>query len=294
MITATAADQTITVTAALSNVQAIEVIVFPAGEFPVDGQALAGGAFLGGLFAAQGNGYLYYDGEPGWVLSGSVDLFSLTFAAGVPELDIFYFYVHAAGHQPDPDNLGGRWNGGRLTGSAAKCASDYGCYWARPEFGETRLDYRKMDGASAQKWFSYGRQHQAGLYQVVGGLEAGAAYHFSAWFSTWECYEWENCAGGRVSDEPYGIQLRVGIDQAGGVDPYAASVQWGAWFTATDRWTRGEALAWASAPTITVLIESRALFDWARLNNDVYVDAASLTVCEGCTRVYLPVVGSGE
>src|SRR5512136_2309149 len=65
---------------------------------------------------------------------------------------------------------------------------DAGCYWARPEFREVKaveFPNRVHSGASAIRYFTYGRMHDAGLYQVVEQVPLGARLQFSVWLQAW-------------------------------------------------------------------------------------------------------------
>ena len=54
--------------------------------------------------------------------------------------------------------------------------SRYDCYWMRPEFRNNEaasFPDRVHSGLRSQKYFSYGRMHEAGLYQRVSGITPG-------------------------------------------------------------------------------------------------------------------------
>jgi hypothetical protein len=198
----------------------------------------------------------------------------------------------------------GGWFGGRPEASrpeyiaqvvttGAKCSTDYGCYWARPEFVPTDRPERVRSGERAQKHFTYGRMHRAGLMQQVA-VTPGMWLRFSAWMQAWQCYDWNECCHHRpscISDDPASMGLRVGIDPAGGVDPAAATVVWSAPGEAFDAWREFSVATAAQAPTVTVFVRSDARFDYARVNNDVYVDDASLVQA---WPVFLPAVMRGD
>ena len=159
--------------------------------------------------------------------------------------------------------------------------SDAGCYWARPEFREVKAaEYpnRVHAGVRAVKYFTYGRMHEAGLYQVVEGVPQGAHLQFSAWLQGWMCSNGSACMGGRVSDAPARMHLQIGIDPWGGIDPWCSDVVWSPAGEAFDRWQQFQVEAMSEAGAATVFIRSRAEWDWPRLNNDVYIDDASLTI----------------
>lgn len=162
-----------------------------------------------------------------------------------------------------------------------ECLRDYGCMWARPEFGQItypEFSYRVHSGESAQKYFSFGRMHEAGLYQRVTGIVPGAPLEFSAWLQAWMCYDFLQCDYGRKSDQPGDMHLRVGIDPAGGTDPASANVVWSPEGNSFDQWAQFTVRATAQSDAVTVFTHSRAEWDFAHANNDVYLDDASLVM----------------
>ncbi len=166
--------------------------------------------------------------------------------------------------------------------------SDPTCYWARPEFNSADFDAfpnRVHNGFKAQKYFTYGRMHEAGLYQQAVGIQPSATLRFSIYMQAWQCSEPKNCGeNGSHSDAPAEMHLRVGIDPYGGTDPLSANVVWSPEKPAFDQWVQFSVQAQAKGSAVTVFSHSRAEWDWPRVNNDVYLDDASLTVVgEGTT-----------
>ena len=159
-------------------------------------------------------------------------------------------------------------------------------YWGRPEFRDVAIyEYanRIHSGQLAQKYFSWNRQHEAGLYQQVGGIQPGTLLRFSVWIQTWSCKpasaeSWNICPTGDRSNNPAPMHIWVGIDPAGGTNWAAPTVVRSPEGNAWDTWTLFQVEAVAQSDTVTVFIHSRA--DWTdaepRINNDVYVDEASL------------------
>lgn len=169
----------------------------------------------------------------------------------------------------------------------ANCkADDPGCYWRRPEFrgmNSGEFAYRIHGGFLAQKYFTFGGQHEAGLLQTVSGIQVGARLRFSVYIQTWSCLpegDWNRCPTAPKSNRPAPMHTRVGIDPTGGTDPWAAAVVWSPEMDAYDTWTLFQVEAEARTDRATVFIYSRADWtdSWFRLNNDVYVDDASLVV----------------
>ena len=159
---------------------------------------------------------------------------------------------------------------------------DDGCFWAVPEFGDVQkiaYSYRVHGGLQAQKYFTYGRMHWAGLSQKVDNVQPGARLRFSVYMQAWMCFQFiEGCQYGKISDQPSDMHLKVGIDPTGGEDPFSPNIVWSPEQSAWDVYTLFQVEAVASGSSVTVFTHSRADWDWARANNDVYVDDASLVV----------------
>ncbi len=165
------------------------------------------------------------------------------------------------------------------------CQGDVRCAWGRPEFrgvDAVEYPYRVRSGRLSQKYFSWNRQHEAGLYQQVSGITPGTRLRFSVWIHTWSCMPapdtWNVCATTPYSDRPAPMHIWVGIDPTGGTDWSAPTVVRSPEGDAYDQWTLFQVEATAQSDKVTVFIHTRA--DWVdripRINNDVYIDDASL------------------
>jgi len=155
----------------------------------------------------------------------------------------------------------------------------WGCYWMRPEFVDTARSLqanRIHSGDNSQKYFSFGRMHEAGLYQRVTGITPGARLHFSVFMEAWMCIVPANCKGGRLSENPTTMHMRVGIDPNGGTNAFSPDVVWSGELDSFDHWTQYNVEAVAQANAVTVFTHSRPEWTDFRLHNDVYVDDASL------------------
>lgn len=161
--------------------------------------------------------------------------------------------------------------------------------WKRPEFRDVKIseaDYRVRSGEMAQKYFSFGGQHIAGLYQQVNGITPGTTLRFQAYIQTWGCMPgdkgWNVCPTGHLSNSPSTFHTRVGIDPTGGTDPWAGTVVWGPEGEAYDVWTPFQVDAVAQGGTVTVFTYTHV--DWSdhvfRVNNDVYIDDATLVALD--------------
>jgi LysM repeat protein len=169
-------------------------------------------------------------------------------------------------------------------------------YWRRPEFRDVKAsDYpnRVRTGLRAAKYFSFGGQHEAGFYQQVGGIEPGTALRFAAFMETWSCLPgqtWNVCPTGDKSNSPADMHTKIGIDPTGGTNPWSASVVWSPEIDAYDAWTYFQVEAVAEYITVTVFTYSWA--DWTderfRINNDVYLDDASLIALEQAPATAVP------
>ncbi|MCS7283954.1 MAG: LysM peptidoglycan-binding domain-containing protein [Anaerolineae bacterium] len=198
------------------------------------------------------------------------------FQDGIPEIQVapgwraFYLDDPPAYIAPPPDY----------------CQGDARCAWGRPEFRGTAVyefANRVRSGQLAQKYFSWNRQHEAGLYQQVSGIRPGTRLRFSVWIQTWSCMppspeQWNVCPTGDRSNNPAPMHIWVGIDPTGGTDWAAPTVVRSPEGNAWDTWTLFQVEAVAQSDKVTVFIHSRA--DWQdripRINNDVYIDDASL------------------
>lgn len=162
---------------------------------------------------------------------------------------------------------------------------DIRCAWGRPEFRGTsraEFDYRVRSGNLSQKYFSWNRQHEAGLYQQVSGITPGTRLRFQVYMQSWSCLpaqdQWNHCPTGHLSNQPAPMHTKAGIDPTGGTNPWASTVIWGPEIDAYDVWTLFTVEATAQAGTVTVFTYSRADWPepWPRIANDVYIDDASL------------------
>ncbi|MCS7178979.1 MAG: LysM peptidoglycan-binding domain-containing protein [Anaerolineae bacterium] len=177
------------------------------------------------------------------------------------------------------------------------CGGDVRCAWGRPEFrgvASYEFSYRVRSGQLAQKYFSWNRQHEAGLYQQVSGIRPGTRLRFSVWVHTWSCMPapgtWNECRTTPFSDSPAPMHVWVGIDPTGGTDWAAPTVVRSPEGNAWDQWTLFQVEAVAQSDKVTVFIHTRA--DWQdripRINNDVYIDDASLVALGQATPTPLP------
>ena len=165
------------------------------------------------------------------------------------------------------------------------CApDDTHCAWGRPEFRGTsaaEFAYRIHGGFLSQKYFSWNRQHEAGLYQTVGNITPGTVLRFQIYMQTWSCLpgeQWNDCPTAHLSNQPAPMHTKVGIDPTGGTNPWSPTVVWSPEKDAFDVYTLFTVEATAQASSVTVFTYSRADWPepWPRIANDVYIDDGSL------------------
>jgi hypothetical protein len=81
-----------------------------------------------------------------------------------------------------------------------------------------------------------------------------------------------------LSDAPARMHLQVGIEPSGGIDPWSPQIVWSPEGEAFDHWQQFRVETMSETGLATVFVRSRAEWDWPRLNNDLFVDDASLTI----------------
>jgi hypothetical protein len=133
---------------------------------------------------------------------------------------------------------------------------------------------RIFSGSNAQHYFSYYGTHVAGIYQQVDGIAPGAKLRFSIWGHAW---------AGDGSDPAHSegggpMHMRVGIDPAGGVDPFSPAVIWSEEQNPLDVWSSFAIEAQATGDQVTVFTYSAP--EYPTQHNDVYWDHASLVAFE--------------
>lgn len=175
-----------------------------------------------------------------------------------------------------------------------KCQSDFGCWWQRMEYNPFNFDkapYRVHSGNMAQVYFSYGRMALGGIYQTVP-ITPGTWLRFTAWMQAWQCYEYgPACDWGRKTDKPSNMNLRIGIDPYGGMVVTSTNIVWSSEQEAYDRWVQFVVIAQARASSVTVFTSGGATFDYARSNNDTYLDDLSLVAISPLDKqTFLPLI----
>ena len=175
-----------------------------------------------------------------------------------------------------------------------KCQNDYGCYWMRAEYNPFdwgKAPYRVHSGNMSQVHFSYGRMSLGGIQQTAP-VTPGALLKFTAWMQAWQCFEYgPACDWGRKTDQPSDMHLRIGIDPTGGTQVTSTNVVWSPEQEAFDRWVEFLVMTRAESNKVTVFTQGGATWDYARMNNDVYLDDLALVYVSPLTNtIYLPAV----
>ena len=177
--------------------------------------------------------------------------------------------------------------------------------WDQPELGDIRkvhVPYRVRSGEKAARLFTSFRSHDAGLMQQVS-VAPGSPLTLTAYAHAWsnhffsghdDCYRDGHCSAGvgwgghfllpeevpPPTGDPWNdavgnFSFSVGIDPAGGTDPFAESVTWGTEAFIYNSYHQVPLVqATAQGQTATVFIRSRAR--WPFRHNDAYWDDVAL------------------
>ena len=152
--------------------------------------------------------------------------------------------------------------------------------WHNPEYGGTDWirsgPSRIRSGKNSLKYFTFWSVHTAGVFQTVSGVTPGTQLRFGAYMHAWSVSE------GPHGEQPSpfksegqtGMHMKIGIDPAGGRNPWSADVVWSSEFDSYDQWGYYQVTATARSDKVTVFIHSHP--EKALKHNDVYVDDAEL------------------
>jgi hypothetical protein len=127
---------------------------------------------------------------------------------------------------------------------------------------------RLKDGPQALQYFTFHSTHTAGLWQRVT-VPNNANLKFAVWGQAWS-----SASDKTYSDFPTPVNMRIGIDPAGGTNPFSGSVVWSGFANPYDQYVPFEVDATAQGTTVTVFMWSQP--QEARKHNDIYWDGASL------------------
>jgi LysM repeat protein len=153
--------------------------------------------------------------------------------------------------------------------------------WHNPEYRDTlggpqeTGPERTVAGDNSQKYFTFYSVHDAGLYQVVGGVKPGNLLRFSVFIEAWSTSSQDPFH----SDLGQRMNLQVGIDPTGGNNPWSPKIIWTAPAESFDRFTQFTIDAVAKNNVVSVWTKSKPNMPLQHV--DVYVDEASLNVVQG-------------
>lgn len=129
---------------------------------------------------------------------------------------------------------------------------------------------RIRSGSNAAQYFSFYRTHEAGFMQQVN-VPANATLQFSVWGQAWL-----SNSDSLTSDSNVWINMRVGIDPAGGTNPFSPNIVWSNTINPFDAYQQLSVQAQAQGSRVTVFTYSRA--EYPLKHSDVYWDDATLFV----------------
>jgi LysM repeat protein len=153
--------------------------------------------------------------------------------------------------------------------------------WHNPEYRDTlggpqeTGPSRKLAGDNSQKYFTFYSLHEAGLYQVVGGVKPGSRLRFTIHQMAWS----NGVTDPDHSDLGQRMNLQVGIDPTGGNNPWSPNIIWTAPAESFDRFSPFVVEAVAKNNVVSVWTKSRPVIPLQHV--DVYVDEGSLVVVQG-------------
>jgi LysM repeat protein len=146
-----------------------------------------------------------------------------------------------------------------------------------PAFEQATSSNRVHSGSSAQQYSTAFGTHTAGIYQQVSGRTPGEQLRFSIWAYAWSSSYDEECCS---VDNGF-VDLRIGIDPYGGLNPFSTNVVWSSPEQYYDSWGQLEVDAVAASDTVTVFFWSAPLYPVK--HNNIYIDDAELTVAGQAT-----------
>ncbi len=140
------------------------------------------------------------------------------------------------------------------------------------------LDARRVrTGQTAQMYYTSWGTHIAGIMQTVS-VTPGQRLRLTAYGHAWST----DSDTPEHSDNPGQVRMRVGIDPAGGLNPFASTVIWSAERSVYDAYDAGFTVeVIATGPQATVFLLSAPL--WPKKHNDIYWDDVELEVIAGGT-----------
>jgi LysM repeat protein len=150
-------------------------------------------------------------------------------------------------------------------------------YYKATQPQNPRVPARAVTGNS-QQWGTQYAIHIAGVYQQVSNLQPGTRLRFSAQTQGFNCSDNRGCFGSAgeygKSYEAGDMRIRVGIDPAGGANPFSPNIVWSGYANPLDAFVLQSVEAVTQGDTATVFVSSAPTYP--ELHTEVYVDDASL------------------
>ncbi len=138
---------------------------------------------------------------------------------------------------------------------------------------------RIHEGEQAWQAFTFFRIHDAGLYQVVEGVEPGTRLQATAWTHAWSSQDDNPRTSSLEGGGKWNFTQRVGIDPQGGTDPWSDDVVWSNARNVYDSYQQLPPVeAVAEGDRVTVFLRSEVMYPFKHC--DVYWDAAELIAVE--------------
>jgi LysM repeat protein len=131
-------------------------------------------------------------------------------------------------------------------------------------------------GMYSLKLFNFYRNQDAGIYQVVTGLEPGSTVEFSAYGHGWSC-EGDTPLGYTCGD-PWNQVFQVGIEPNGVADPFSPNIIWSTEMRSPDHFNLIGPASAKVGEGGSVCIYLRSKTKWAYKYQDAYWDDASLVM----------------
>ena len=135
---------------------------------------------------------------------------------------------------------------------------------------------RIRSGNYAVLLFTFYRLQDMGLYQVVTGLEPGAAVQFSAHAHGWSCDK--DSPLGYTCGDPWNQVFQVGIEPNGVADPFSPNVIWSGEQLSPDHYNFIGPVTAQVGEGGSVCVFLRSKTKWRYKYQDVYWDDTSLVV----------------
>jgi len=147
-----------------------------------------------------------------------------------------------------------------------------GCYNVAPRMNAAQGSQRVRSGnQAASVWYNGGFSYEAGILQVVQGVQPGTIYRFTVWGQGWQTDTPESKS---TSDANASIDMKIGIDPNGLNIPTSGDIVWSGTKSPMDNYEQFSVEATANGSQITVFVYSRPPF--CVNQSDTYWDDAQL------------------